>query len=78
MEVRMPLVGEVLVHRFRGRPGEIRAIVVSVDQETPSVSVEADGRIYTSLSAAATAVSGANQNGWTYWGLKKQKGIKHS
>ena len=73
MEVRIPAVGEVLVHRFRGRPGEVHAIVVSVNQEPPSVAVRVEGKEYPSLSAAASAISGTNQNGWTYWGLKKQK-----
>lgn len=72
MTVRIPEVGEVLVHRFRRRPGEVQAVVLSVDREKRSVVVEVDGKEYGSLSAAASAISGSNQNGWIYWGLKKQ------
>lgn len=72
MERRMPVVGEVLVHRFRRREGEVRAEVVSVDHESRSVTVRMDGEEYSSLSAAAKAVAGTSQNGWIYWGLKKQ------
>ena len=73
MNVRIPAVGEVLVHRFRSRPGEVHAVVVSVRQAPPSVVVRVEGKEYTSLSAAASAISGTKQNGWIYWGLKKQK-----
>ena len=73
MDTRIPIVGEVLVHRFRLREGDIRAEVVSVDPETRSVSVKMNGKVYASLSAAAKAAGGGtSQNGWTYWGLKKQ------
>ena len=73
MGVRIPEVGEVLVHRFRRQPGEIQAIVVRVNQERPSVAVQVDSKEYASLSAAATAISGTSRNGWIFWGLKKQK-----
>ena len=73
MEPRIPTVGEVLVHRFRRRAGEVRAEVTSVDRESRAVKVRMDGREYASLSAAAKAVSGSSQNGWIYWGLKKQQ-----
>ncbi len=73
MEARMPDVGEVLVHRFRRREGEVRAEVTAVDRESRTVRVRMDGREYASLSAAAKAAGGgASQNGWVYWGLKKQ------
>ena len=72
MDARMPTVGEVLVHRFRKRPGEVRATVVSVDRERRAVSVRLQGKEYPSLSAAAKAADGTRQNGWVYWGLKKQ------
>ena len=72
MDARMPEVGEVLVHRFRRREGEVRAEVVSVDPERRSVRVRVDGKEYGSLSGAAKAAAGTSQNGWIYWGLKKQ------
>ena len=72
METRMPAVGEVLVHRFRRREGEVKAKVISVDPERREVKVRVEGTEYASLSAAAKAVAGTSQNGWIYWGLKKQ------
>lgn len=72
METRMPVVGEVLVHRFRRRKGEVSAEVISVDPERKLVRVRVEGTEYASLSAAAKAVAGTSQNGWIYWGLKKQ------
>ena len=73
MEARIPVVGEVLVHRFRRRPGEIRAEVTSVDRERRVVKVRVEGKEYGSLSTAAKAIAGTSQNGWVYWGLKKQQ-----
>ena len=73
MEAKIPVVGEVLVHRFRRRPGEIRAEVTSVDRERRAVMVRVEGKEYASLSTAAEAISGSSQNGWVYWGLKKQQ-----
>ncbi len=72
MGARMPAVGEVLIHRFRKRPGEVQAKVVNVDPKRRSVRVRVEGKEYASLSAAAKAVAGISQNGWVYWGLKKQ------
>ena len=71
MTIRLPKVGEVLVHRFRLREGEVRAEVISVDPERRSVRVRMDGKEYASLSAAAKVAAGTSQNGWVYWGLKK-------
>ena len=75
MEVRVPEIGEVLVHRFRHRPREVHATVVRVSQNPLAVVVQVDGKEYQSLSAAASATSGSNQNGWVYWGLKKQQAM---
>ena len=63
MEARMPEVGEVLIHRYRRREGEVRVEVVSVDPTTRSVSVQMNGEVYASLSAAAkVAAGGTSQN----------------
>lgn len=70
--MRMPEVGEALVHRFRRRDGEVRAEVVYVGREHRIVRVRMDGKEYASLSGAAKAVAGTSQNGWIYWGLKNQ------
>ena len=78
MDPRIPEVGEVLVHRFRRRKGEVHATVVRVRENPRSVAVEIDGKEYRSLSAAASAISGSSQNGWVYWGLKKQPASRSS
>ena len=78
MDARLPEVGEVLIHRFRRRKGEVRAEVIDVDRECRTVRVRMDGKEYASLSTAAKAVAGTSQNGWTYWGLKKQAPVKRS
>ena len=72
MSTRIPVVGEVLTHKFRKRKGESHAEVIGVDEATARVAVRVNGKEYRSLSAAASAVSGGSHNGWIYWGLKKQ------
>ena len=69
---RWPKLGDRLVHKFRGKPGEVVAEVVSVDQENGTVSVQIGGEAFASLWAAAKSVSGYETNGWQYWGLKPQ------
>ena len=78
MSVRIPAVGEVLTHKFRKRAGEVRAEVIGVDETTGWVAVRVNGKDYASLSGAAKAVSGTAQNGWVYWGLKKQTPYRRS
>ena len=72
MSTRIPAVGEVLTHKFRKRKGEAHAEVIDVDETMGKIAVRVEGKEYTSLSAAASAVSGGSHNGWVYWGLKKQ------
>ena len=67
-----PKVGDVLVHRFRKRPSEVVAEVISVDSNTGTVSVKVGDVVYPSLSSAAQSVTGLSTNGWIFWGLKKQ------
>lgn len=73
MSKRIPKVGEVLIHRFRKRDGEAKATVLSVNQETQSVTVRVNGKVYNSLSGSASAVAGVASNGWIFWGLKPAK-----
>ena len=70
-EYRLPSLGERLIHRYRTRPGQIEAQVVSVSERPRRVSVSVEGSLYPSLSAAAKAVSGQSVNGWIFWGLKR-------
>ena len=73
-ERQWPKPGDRLVHRFRKRPGEIVAEVVSVDKHSGKVAVRVEGKDYPTLSAAAANVTGHATNGWVFWGLKKQRG----
>ena len=66
----MPDVGDLLVHRFRKRPSEVVAEVISVDSNTGAVFVKVNDTVYPSLSAAAWSVTGYSTNGWIFWGLK--------
>ena len=70
---RWPAAGDVLVHKFRNRPGRVVARVITVDRDSGRVAVEVEGFRYLSLSAAASAIAGCRQNGWIYWGLKQQQ-----
>ena len=54
-------MGEVLVHRFRRREGEVRAEVVYVDRESRAVRVRMDGKEYASLSSARPRSVGRHQ-----------------
>ncbi len=67
-----PKPGDRLIHRFRKKSGFVEAEVISVDKPTGKVSVLVNGVKYSSLSEAATSISGHRSNGWLYWGLKKQ------
>ena len=69
---RWPRLGDRLVHKFRQRPGEVVAVVLSVDREKGKVAVQIEDEVYSSLSAAAKSVAGYEANGWVYWGLKTQ------
>lgn len=73
MEKTWPKVGQKLIHEFRGKPGAVTAVVVESDRKSNRVRIRVEGVEYDSLSAAATAISGSPQNGWVYWGLKKQQ-----
>lgn len=60
----MPVVGTVLKRSWRG--AEIRAVV----QEN---GIEHEGVVYSSLSAAAAAITGAHWNGRLFFGLTTRK-----
>ncbi|WP_143131324.1 DUF4357 domain-containing protein [Noviherbaspirillum humi] len=72
-EKLLPKIGDKLIHNFRKREGCITAEVISVDAKRGNVTLKIGQEIYSSLSSAAQAISGHANNGWTYWGLKKQK-----
>jgi len=68
-----PKIGDKLIHKFRKRPGSVTAEVISIDMERGDVSVKIGRDVFPSLSSAAQSIAGHSSNGWTYWGLKKQK-----
>lgn len=77
-EKNWPTVGEKLVHKFRKKPGSVVAIVVSVDRTKEEIVLKVGKHVFPSLSAAAQSISGWACNGWTYWGLKKQRPKKRT
>lgn len=70
---RWPRQGELLMHRFRNGVKAAVAKVIEVDKATNRVVVELGGKTFQSLTAAAEAVTGNTENGWLFWGLRKQK-----
>jgi hypothetical protein len=54
---------------LRKRVGEVEAIVHA------DGSVQVAAKVYTSLSAAASAVSGTGEAGWEYWGARRDGGL---
>ena len=70
---KWPKVGDKLVHKFRKKSGKVIAEVVSVDKNTGSISLRIGNDQFPSLSAAAQSISGTANNGWIFWGLKKQR-----
>jgi hypothetical protein len=70
---KWPKVGDKLEHKFRKKSGKVVAEVVSVDKKSGSVSLRVGKEQFPSLTAAAQSLSGFATNGWTYWGLKKQR-----
>lgn len=67
-----PVVGQKLIHTNTRTNMEVTAEVVSVDVERGRVSVRVGSQVYSSLSAAAVAITGKSTNGWVYWGLKRK------
>lgn len=72
-EIKWPKPGDELVHEFRKVPGTVVAEVVAVDKSMGKISLHINGKDYSSVSAAAKAVTGFETNGWVFWGLKKSK-----
>ena len=60
-----PITGTKLMRQYQGVE---HAVVVRVD------GYEWEGRPYRSLSAIARAITGTRWNGWTFFGLKTQRG----
>lgn len=67
-----PAVGDKLVHNFRKKSGSVVAEVLSINKENEEIVLRIGADVFPSLSAAAHSITGAESNGWIYWGLKKQ------
>lgn len=72
-EKKWPKAGDKLVHKFRNKSGSVVAEVISVDKKNQAIVLKVGDQVFPSLSAAAQSISGWACNGWTYWGLKKQR-----
>jgi hypothetical protein len=70
MARELPPVGTTLQGRFKG---ETRTATIVEAQDLPAgKAVEYEGGRYTSLSAAAKAITGHAINGWLFWQLAEQ------
>ena len=65
---KFPPVGTVLKKQVHN--DLVLAKVVSVNESTGRVAVEMNGVTYSTLSAAAKALTGHATNGWKFWGLE--------
>ena len=70
MARELPPVGTTLQGRFKG---ETRTATIVEAQDLPAgKAVDYEGGRYTSLSAAAKAITGHAINGWRFWQPAKQ------
>jgi hypothetical protein len=60
----LPPVGTTLQGRFKG---ETRTAIVEAQDLPAGKAVDYEGGRYTSLSAAAKAITGHAINGWRFW-----------
>jgi len=68
----LPPVGTTLTHKYKGRPHT--AQIVKVEALPARRAVKYRNQIFTSLSAAAKAVTHYNNNGWTFWRWSQTSG----
>ena len=61
-----PIVGTRLIREWQGVPCEV---VVGLDH------FEYGGKRYRSLSSIATHITGAQRNGWTFFGFSSSRGL---
>jgi hypothetical protein len=63
--------GLTLASRKTGETFE--AVVLQADEQAGTLTVRVGNETFSSLSAAASSITGKATNGWIYWGLKKQR-----
>jgi len=64
----LPPMGTMLVGKFKGQVYNAEIVVSSTEHNRRLISIQ--GREFSSLSAAAVAVTGHSVNGWVFWKLK--------
>lgn len=72
----LPPKGTTLMGRYRGR--ELSVEIVDAGGDPAERAVECEGRRYSSLSAAARAITGGAVNGWRFWQLAAAKAEENS
>jgi hypothetical protein len=63
----LPPVGTKMTGR--GRLKSYHAVIVKDPQAKSGKSVKLDGKLYSSLTAAAKSLTGYSINGWRFWKL---------
>lgn len=61
-----PIAGTRLIREWQGVPCEV---LVGIDH------FEYEGKRYKSLSSIATAITGVQRNGWTFFGFSSSRGL---
>jgi len=61
----LPDVGTVLVAKFKG--DQYKAKVVNDKSTAGGKAIKYDDKLYPSMTAAATAITNHNKNGWKFW-----------
>jgi len=61
----LPPVGTILKGKFKGKPYTARVVKDKTNPEGKSIKF--DDKLYTSMSAAARAITKQSVNGWRFW-----------
>ena len=61
----LPPVGTVLNGKFKGIP--YKAKIVKDKSQTSHRAIKYDGKLYSSMTAAAKAITNQSVNGWRFW-----------
>ncbi len=61
----LPPIGTMLHCKFKGK--KYNAVIVSDEKKTFKKLIRFNGKNYSSMTAAAKAITKASVNGWRYW-----------
>ncbi len=67
----MPAIGSILVGKFKGVP--YRAKIVKDAGSQNGKAIEYSGAKYSSMTAAAKAITKQPTNGWRFWKIQETK-----